>query len=145
MHRSAHVSIALHVAARDAEGPGEVGVLCDRLVDGENRRQRLVLGDDAGGAALRVVECLGQHPRDGLVVEHDLARKQRLVAPGRAGVSLTRHVGARQHRHHARHLQRGCGVERQQPRMRVRRKHGPRVEQARIARQQVVGVERTRP
>ena len=90
-HRSALVSIAPMSPRVMRNGPGEVG--CPAAIASSMVRiagSASYSATTRAGAALRGVERLGQHPRDGLVVEHHLARKQRLVVPGRAGVALTR-------------------------------------------------------
>ena len=75
----ARASPAADVAALD----GRLGALealgRDRLLDGHQRRQRLVVDLDRRRAEPRGLEGLAEHPADRVAEEHDLGGEQRLV------------------------------------------------------------------
>jgi hypothetical protein len=101
-----------HVAAGEAQRVGQKAAGVDRLLDAENRRKRFVGGDDAVRAALRVVQRVGEHPRDRLAMKHDLAREQRFVVAARSAVAFACHIGRGERGDDARLLECRCHVER---------------------------------
>ena len=131
-----------YVAVRDAMLVGEVAAGLDRLLDGENRGQRLILRQHAGRAEARGLDGFRQHPRHRLVVIHHFHGKQRLVVPVGARVPLARHVRVGEHPHNARRRHGRRDVEPGHQRVRVRRQHRPGVQQIRKPAGEVVGIER---
>ena len=93
---------ARRVAAPHALGLGEEAAGGDRVLDRQDRRQRLVDHADRGGGGARLLLGLGEHPGDRLAVKADLVGEQRLVVARRPDVVLARDVGRGEQREHAR-------------------------------------------
>ena len=83
------------VAARNAQRLGEKAAGFDRLLDRQDRGQRLVLDRHTPRSPLRRLERFAENPGDGLVVEHHFIGKQRLVVAIRPAVSLPGNIGVR--------------------------------------------------
>jgi hypothetical protein len=76
----------------------------DRLLDVDQRGQRVGLDHDGGRAEPRRLEGLAEHPGDRMAEVHDLVREQRLVVLD-PGVVDPGHVGGGEDAHHAGHVE----------------------------------------
>ena len=109
-----------------------------RLGDRGHRRQRIVVHHDKFGRVLRLRQRLGDHHRHRIAdIAHAIDDQRRTLRREhrRAVALLARHrrlghgdavvriVGPGEHRHHARRARRRRGIDRADPRMRVRRAH----------------------
>ena len=126
-----------HIAPLQPQRPRMKAPFLNRLFDRQNCRQHFVLHHRPRRPALCRLQRLPEHPRHRLPMVHHLARKQ-----GLAGMLLPRHVVARQRRRYARFFHRAGGIEARHQSVRVRRHHGPRMQELREAAHQVVGVQR---
>ena len=115
-------------------------LLLDRLGEGHQARQRLVVDLDRLRAAAGGVQRLAQHPADGVPVEHHLGREQRLVVLD-AGVVDPGHVLGGQHPDHAVDVVRRLHPQIGDQGTGVRCLHRPGVQHTAGAHDQVVGVE----
>jgi hypothetical protein len=130
------------VASTQAEHVREKAVRRDRLGNGQDRRQRFVLGLHARRAALCRVERIGQYPRDGLAVEHDFRREQRFVMAVGAAVRFAGRVVPGQRRGDAGFFERWRYIEAGDACVRVGGQDRPGMEQVRKAADQIIGVQR---
>ena len=127
--------------------------LCQGLIRGGDRWQRLVLDGDALGRVLGEIDRLGDDEGDGIADQHRPAVRQRgprrhehrravaaLARDHRAerAVFRGRPIGAGEHREHARHLLRRAHVDRADARMRVGRAQDMGMSEARQV--EIVGI-----
>jgi hypothetical protein len=118
------------------EAPG-----LDRLGQGEQGRQRLVVHLHGRGSQSSGVLGLPEHPADGVAVEHHLRWEQRLVVLD-AGVVHAGHVGGGEHPDDAGDRAGRLGPQRADPGVGVRGLHRPGVQHTGHPDDEVVGVER---
>ena len=130
-----------HVTALDRRLGALEGVRRDRVLDVDQRRQRLQVEHHGRSTEPGRFECLAQHPADGVAVEADLVREQRLVVLD-PGVVDARHVGGGEHAHDPRYVVRRGHVEARDPGPGHRGLHGPGVQAVLGPGDEVVGVER---
>jgi hypothetical protein len=144
------------LAAEDVRGSGKTSIgvasrhrrLCtleaprgDRLGNGENRRQRVVVDLHRQGAQPRGLESLGEYPAHCVPVEADLTREERLVMLG-AGVVHSGHVVRREHADDPLDLQRRVGAQRGHPCVGDRDLHGIGMQDVAQTVDEIVGVQR---
>src|SRR3984957_13557842 len=60
----------------------------DRILVGENRRERFIVNQHFAGATLRRIESLSENPRNGLAVIDGLSWEERFVVPVGSRIAL---------------------------------------------------------
>jgi hypothetical protein len=125
------------VAAAQAHRRQHVRLRLQRLLDGEDGRQRLDLAAHPGRGLAGPAMTVGDHERDHLAhVQHLAVGEDGFVVGRRGEVPVGGDVGRREHRDHARHGQRGAGIDAQQPAVGDRAEDRSRVQ--RVGRQRHV-------
>ncbi len=113
----------------------------DRVLDGQDGRQRLVFHRHAAGATLRRIERFTEHPGDGLAVVRHLGWEERFIVPVGSRIAFARNVSAGENRGDAWFRQGGGNIQTSDQGMRVRREHRPGMQRTRKTQQQIVRVE----
>ena len=92
------------IAARHELGRQHEGLGGQRLVDGQDRRQRFVFYHRGGGGTTRTGDAVGGNGEDRLaVVLHQPVGEDRIARQGRPDIVHPRHIRRRHHRGHPRH------------------------------------------
>jgi hypothetical protein len=135
------VEAGLHVTTLQVRLPALEAPRRDRLPDGHQGGQRLEVHLDRLRAEPGGLDRLGEHPADGVAVEHDLGGEERLVVLD-PGVVDARDVGGGEDPDHAGDGVGRLGPEGDDPGVRLEHLDGPGVQDVLGPPDQVVGVER---
>ena len=118
-----------HIAAPDEVWVAVKAVPRNRLLDRENRRQRLVVDDDLGGGGATRFLRIPHHQSDDLsVIKCLLVGEQNLIMPHRADIVQAGHILGQQDRRDPRHIARRRDITPQNPGVGMRRTNRPDLE-----------------